>query len=185
MRSMTAQETTIDAEMFCASDSVLPWPISASRLSALFCPGHLEPGISILKCRCRQSDRRNPLASGTEWSAEPGDGGLPTLVQQYKDLRINQVRTHDSMGPSEIDSQFDPWQWRTRLAHSRSRSTRRSRESGECQPSSFPIGVPIREKPASYNFAPTDKVIAAIRCQRRGSLLPHRPQLGRQHQSAG
>ena len=32
--------------------------------------------------------------------------GLPTLVKQYKDLRVNQVRTHDAMGPSEIDSMF-------------------------------------------------------------------------------
>lgn len=32
--------------------------------------------------------------------------GLPNLVEQYKDLRINQVRSHDAMGPSEIDSKF-------------------------------------------------------------------------------
>src|ERR1700722_20947657 len=32
--------------------------------------------------------------------------GLPNLVQQYKDLRVNQVRTHDAMGPTELDSRF-------------------------------------------------------------------------------
>src|ERR1035441_2460138 len=37
----------------------------------------------------------------------PVMAGLPSLVQQYKDLRVNQVRTHDAMGPSEIDSKFD------------------------------------------------------------------------------
>ena len=36
----------------------------------------------------------------------PVMAGLPTLVKQYKDLRVNQVRTHDAMGPSEIDSKF-------------------------------------------------------------------------------
>ena len=32
--------------------------------------------------------------------------GLPDLVGQYKDLRIDMVRTHDFMGPTEIDSQY-------------------------------------------------------------------------------
>jgi hypothetical protein len=36
----------------------------------------------------------------------PVMGELPTLVKQYKDLRVHQVRTHDAMGPSEIDSKF-------------------------------------------------------------------------------
>jgi hypothetical protein len=29
--------------------------------------------------------------------------GLPNLARQYKDLRIAQVRTHDFMGPTEIE----------------------------------------------------------------------------------
>ena len=33
--------------------------------------------------------------------------GLPDLVTQYKDLAIDQVRTHDFMGPTEIDSKFE------------------------------------------------------------------------------
>ena len=32
--------------------------------------------------------------------------GLPNLVQQYKDMRIDQVRTHDYMGPTDIDARF-------------------------------------------------------------------------------
>ena len=34
----------------------------------------------------------------------PAMAGLPQLIEQYKRLRIDQVRTHDAMGPTEIDS---------------------------------------------------------------------------------
>ena len=43
---------------------------------------------------------------GLNGPPSPVMAGLPTLVEQYKQLRINQVRTHDAMGPSEIDSKF-------------------------------------------------------------------------------
>ncbi len=36
----------------------------------------------------------------------PVMAGLPNLVRQYRDLRISQVRTHDLMGPADIDSKF-------------------------------------------------------------------------------
>ena len=45
----------------------------------------------------------------------PVMAGLPDLVERYKELRVGQVRTHDFMGPTEIDSKFDqdnsflPW----------------------------------------------------------------------------
>ena len=37
----------------------------------------------------------------------PVMAGLPNLEQQYKELRVNQVRTHDFMGPTELDSKFE------------------------------------------------------------------------------
>jgi hypothetical protein len=37
----------------------------------------------------------------------PVMAGLPDLVWRYKELRVGQVRTHDFMGPTEIDSKFD------------------------------------------------------------------------------
>ncbi|MGA8236752.1 MAG: hypothetical protein WB918_09550, partial [Candidatus Sulfotelmatobacter sp.] len=43
---------------------------------------------------------------GLNGPPSPVMAGLPTLVQQYKDLRVDQIRTHDAMGPSEIDSKF-------------------------------------------------------------------------------
>src|SRR6516162_11206859 len=45
---------------------------------------------------------------GLNGPPSPVMAGLPALVQQYKELRVNQVRTHDAMGPSEIDSTFAP-----------------------------------------------------------------------------
>jgi hypothetical protein len=33
--------------------------------------------------------------------------GLPKLTEQYRQLRVNQVRTHDFMGPTEVDSKCD------------------------------------------------------------------------------
>jgi hypothetical protein len=44
---------------------------------------------------------------GLNGPPSPLMAGLPSLVQQYKNLRVNQVRTHDLMGPTEIDSKFE------------------------------------------------------------------------------
>lgn len=41
--------------------------------------------------------------NGAPW---PVMAGLPNLVRRYRELRINQVRTHDLMGPADIDSKF-------------------------------------------------------------------------------
>ncbi|HET7440671.1 MAG TPA: hypothetical protein VFJ47_05160, partial [Terriglobales bacterium] len=43
---------------------------------------------------------------GVNGPPTPVMAGLPTLIQQYKQLRINQVRTHDFMGPTEVESKF-------------------------------------------------------------------------------
>jgi hypothetical protein len=37
----------------------------------------------------------------------PVMAGLPDLIQLYHELRVNQVRTHDFMGPTENDSKVD------------------------------------------------------------------------------
>lgn len=88
--------------------------------------------------------------------------GLPNLVEQYKDLRIDVVRTHDFMGPTEIDARFlndDPmltWlvpdpQQRAKLVVAGNASI------------IFPDWNADPEKPESYRFQPTDHVIQAIR----------------------
>jgi xylan 1,4-beta-xylosidase len=86
---------------------------------------------------------------------------LPNLVRQYKELRVNQVRTHDFMGPTEIDSKFT--QDNALLAWLIPDPTQRAAvvKAGNAS-IIFPDWSADAGKPASYNFAPTDKVLAAI-----------------------
>jgi xylan 1,4-beta-xylosidase len=99
---------------------------------------------------------------GVNGSPLPVMAGLPNLVEPYRDLRIDQVRTHDLMGPTEIDSRYayrgaalvalipDPVQ-RIGVVKAGNASI------------IFPDWNADAEKPESYRFGPTDKVIAAIR----------------------
>jgi xylan 1,4-beta-xylosidase len=87
--------------------------------------------------------------------------GLPNLIRQYKDLRIGQVRTHDFMGPTEIDSHFDPTNpLLTWLIPDNAQRTGVV-EAGNAA-IIFPDWNADPERPESYNFAPTDQVMAAI-----------------------
>jgi hypothetical protein len=83
-------------------------------------------------------------------------------VERYKELRVGQVRTHDFMGPTEIDSKFD--QDNSFLAWLIPDPAQRA---GVVKVGSasviFPDWPADPQKPASYNFATTDKVIAGIR----------------------
>ncbi len=92
----------------------------------------------------------------------PVMAGLPGLVQQYKDLRVDQVRTHDAMGPTELDSKFvlgnGELTWLIPDHAQRAGVV----EAGNAA-IIFPGWGADPEKPESYNFGPTDKVIAAIR----------------------
>ncbi len=99
---------------------------------------------------------------GLNGPPSPLMAGLPSLVQQYKDLRVNQVRTHDVMGPTEIDSKFE--QGNGELAWLIPDSVQRAGvvKAGNAS-IIFPNWSADPEKPESYNFAPTDKVLAAIR----------------------
>jgi len=92
----------------------------------------------------------------------PEMAGLPNLVEQYKDLRVNQVRTHDYMGPTDIDAQFtenNPMLvWLIPDLPQRAGVVKAGNAS-----IIFPEWRADAEKPESYNFAPTDRVLAAIR----------------------
>ncbi len=91
----------------------------------------------------------------------PVMAGLPGLVRQYRELRVSQVRTHDVMGPTDIDAKFeftnkdlaalipDPVQ-RAGVVKAGNASIL------------FPDENADPEKPASYNFGPTDKMLAAM-----------------------
>src|SRR5271169_4959239 len=99
---------------------------------------------------------------GLNGPPSPVMAGLPNLAQQYTDLRISQVRTHDFMGPTEIDSHFD--QTNPLLAWLVPDEAQRA---GVVQAGNaaiiFPDWSADPEKSGSYNFGPTDKVIGAIR----------------------
>ncbi len=87
--------------------------------------------------------------------------GLPNLVQEYKDLRIDFVRTHDFMGPTEIDSHFavdDPLlAWLVPDNEARAKLVVAG-NAGII----FPNWSADPEKPESYRFGPSDHVIQAI-----------------------
>ena len=92
----------------------------------------------------------------------PVMAGLPSLVQQYKDLRVDQVRTHDAMGPSEIDSKFVLGNGELTWLIPDNAQRAGVVKSGNAA-IIFPDWSADPEKAASYNFAATDNVIAAIR----------------------
>ena len=88
--------------------------------------------------------------------------GLPNLVKQYKDLHIDVIRTHDTMGPTDISAQFS--NDNPLLAWLVPDNTQRSEivTAGNAA-NLFPDWNADPEKPESYNFGPTDKVIEGIR----------------------
>lgn len=99
---------------------------------------------------------------GLNGPPSPVMAGLPTLIEQYKKLRIDQVRTHDFMGPTEIDSKFafgnGALTWLIPDTLQRAGVVRAGNAS-----IIFPDPTADPEKPESYNFGPTDRVIASIR----------------------
>ncbi len=98
---------------------------------------------------------------GLNGTPSPVMAGLPNLVKQYKDLRISQVRTHDVMGPTDIDAHFD--QANAQLAWLIPDDAQRAGvvKAGNASVV-FPDWSADPEKPSSYNFGPTDIVITAI-----------------------
>jgi xylan 1,4-beta-xylosidase len=91
----------------------------------------------------------------------PEMAGLPNLVRQYKELRVNQVRTHDFLGPTDIDARFtddNPMLvWLLPDGAQRAGVVKAGNAA-----TIFPKREADPEKPESYNFAATDKVLAAI-----------------------
>jgi xylan 1,4-beta-xylosidase len=99
---------------------------------------------------------------GLNGPPSPVMAGLPDLADQYRDLRVDQVRTHDFMGTTEIDSRFEyrnnALTWLIPDFQQRAGVVRAGNAA-----IIFPNPNADPEKPESYNFGPTDKVLAAIR----------------------
>ena len=98
---------------------------------------------------------------GLNGQPTPVVAGLPNLVEQYKSLHVNMVRTHDMMGPADVDAHFEfngiDLTWLIPDAKQRAGVVETGNKSVI-----FPNPGADPEKPESYNFGPTDTVIAAI-----------------------
>jgi xylan 1,4-beta-xylosidase len=122
--------------------------IAAARLRSV----RVDAGKVIGHIRCFEGVNGQPT---------PVMQGLPVLVKEYKDLHIEVVRTHDFMGPSEIDSQYvndDPMlTWLVPDSEQRRKLVIAGNAS-----IIFPDWSADPAKPESYRFGPTDHVIQAI-----------------------
>ncbi len=98
---------------------------------------------------------------GLNGQPTPVMADLPDLVEQYRALHVNMVRTHDMMGPADIDARFDfkgiDLAWLIPDTKQRAGVVEAGNKS-----TIFPDSKADPENPESYNFGPTDKVITAI-----------------------
>ncbi len=98
---------------------------------------------------------------GLNGTPYPIMAGLPNLVQQYKELRVDQVRTHDVMGPTEPDSKFlvgnGELAWLIPDEAQRAGVVKAGNAA-----IIFPDAAADPEKPESYSFGASDKIIESI-----------------------
>jgi hypothetical protein len=98
---------------------------------------------------------------GLNGQPSPAMAGLPNLVKQYKEVHTSLVRTHDMMGPTDIDAKFEfknsDLAWLIPDDKQRAGVVEVGNKS-----IIFPDFNADPEKPESYNFGPTDKVMADI-----------------------
>jgi hypothetical protein len=98
---------------------------------------------------------------GVNGQPTPVMEGLPNLVKEYKDLHIDIVRTHDFMGPTELDARYDNGDpmltWLVPNSEQRAKLVVAGNAS-----TIFPDWSADPDKAQSYSFGPTDKVIQAI-----------------------
>lgn len=147
------------------------WPVRILRRNwllalVMLCTASFAQEASNAGVRVLQVDASKMIGEihsfqGVNGPPSPLMAGFPNLVEQYRDLRINLVRTHDFMGPTEVDSKFE--QTNPFLTWLIPNSSQRA---GVVQAGNadiiFPEWGADPEKPASYNFGPTDRVLAAI-----------------------
>ena len=88
--------------------------------------------------------------------------GLPNLEQQYRALHVDVIRTHDTMGPTDIDATYSVdnplLAWLVPDTAQRAKLVNAANAAAI-----FPDWNADPEKPQSYNFGPTDRVIDGIR----------------------
>ena len=121
-----------------------------------------DAGLRSLRIDAGKSVGQIRSFQGLNGPPSPIMAGLPELVTQYRELRVNQVRTHDWMGPTDIDARFT--ETNAMLAWLIPDPVQRAGvvKSGN-QSVIFPNGNADPEKPESYNFGCTDKFLGAVR----------------------
>ncbi len=134
--------------------------------------------ILILACTCIFAQNNSQLreihvdasqVEGTIRSFQGVNGvptpimaGLPDLTEQYKALHIDVIRTHDTMGPTDVSAQFS--NDNPLLAWLVPDNSQRAKIVAAGNAANlFPDWNADPDKPESYNFGPTDKVIEGIR----------------------
>src|ERR1700758_3330519 len=99
---------------------------------------------------------------GVNGTPTPIIDGLPDVTQQYKDLRIDMIRTHDTMGPTDVDAYYSTdnllLAWLVPDAERRAKMVKAGNSAAI-----FPDWNADPEKPESYNFGPSDKFVNGIR----------------------
>ncbi len=96
--------------------------------------------------------------------------GLPNLEQQYRELHVDVIRTHDTMGPTDIDARYSVENpllaWLVPDTGQRAKLVDAANAAAI-----FPDWNADPDEQKSYNFGPTDKVIEGIRALlARGSI---------------
>jgi xylan 1,4-beta-xylosidase len=118
-------------------------------------------GLRVLRIDAGKTTGRIRSFQGLNGPPTPEMAGLPNLVEQYKALRVNQVRTHDYMGPTDIDAQFtenNPMlAWLLPDASERAGVVKAGNMS-----TIFPNWKADPDRSESYNFDATDEVLSAI-----------------------
>lgn len=140
----------------------LNWLMAVTLFLTQFAVPGLGQGFRALSVDAGKTIGRIRSFQGVNGSPLPVMPGLPNLVQQYRDLRIDQVRTHDLMGPTEIDSRYTYREGKLVALIPDPVLRMRVVEAGNGS-IIFPDWNADPEKPESYRFGPSDKVIAAIR----------------------
>lgn len=85
--------------------------------------------------------------------------GLRNLIAQYRNLRISSVRTHDSYGPTEIDPIYTDQGLKDLFPDPSIRAQVIQASHKNCI---FPNWDADPDKPGSYNFGPTDRIVKSI-----------------------
>ncbi|HEY4740433.1 MAG TPA: hypothetical protein VIH76_07560 [Candidatus Acidoferrales bacterium] len=130
--------------------------------AAAFSQVHRDSGFRTLHVNAGQVSGEIRSFQGLNGPPSPVMAGLPNLVPQYKELRVTQVRTHDFMGPTEIDSHFEESNpllaWLIPDPAQRAGVVKAGNAS-----IIYPDWSADPEKAESYHFAASDNVFAAIR----------------------